>query len=272
MGVLVAGGSIAFNELATAEHGGPSPIYSADRESRGCTRVGVIAYADIDAALLELFPDPPAIPGIHPTVAYLFADKVTEIRPWPDSPDVSEVSCPAGVNVYAYAKLTIQYATLKYDEADLLSRSRTYSVESMPLPDVGLRWAGGDKLELADVQAYKNIPIIEHKITLHRSTGSSDATIRDLGGFVNDGAFEGADDQTLLFTGADESFTISTNGVKSYTKTFTFKERRIKHAGNVYGWNHAWRADAPGGGAWVLIETENGDPLYPKSTDFGNLF
>lgn len=272
MGLLVAGGSVTCEELATAEQGGPSPIYSADRETRGATRVVIISYANIDAALLELFPNPPALPGVYPTVSYLYADRVTDIRPWPDSPDEGDVTCPSGVNVYSEAKMTIQYSTLKYDPSDLISRSRTYSVESMPLPAVGLQWVGGGKLELSDIQAYKNIPIIEHKITLFRSSASSDTTIRDLGGFVNDGAFEGAADQTLLFTGADESFKISTNGVKDYTKTFSFKERRIKHAGSVYGWNHAWRQDAAGGGAWVGIETENGDPLYPVSPDFGDLF
>lgn len=272
MAILVAGGSIPFNEFATSDQGGPSPTYSADRESRGCTRVGFIAWSSIDAALLELFPNPPALPGVHPTVAYLYADKVTEIRPWPDSPDEGDVTCPSGINNYAYAKLTIQYSTLKYDESDLISRSRTYSVESMPLPDVGLEWANGDKVELSDVQAYKNIPIVEHKITLYRSTASSDANIRALGGFVNDGAFEGADSETLLFTGADESFVISTSGVKSYTKTFSFKERRIKDGANVYGWNHAWRADAAGGGAWTRLQTEAGDPIYPKTANFGNLF
>lgn len=271
-GLLVAGGSIDFYEFATAAEGGPSPKFSASRERRGATRIGYIDWQEIDAAMLELFPDPPALPGIYPGVSYLFADQVTEISPWPASPLEGEVTCPAGVNQYDKAKLVIQYATLPYDESDLISRSRTYSVQSMPVPENGVFWEDGSRINIPDLVAFKNIPVIEHKITLYRSDASSDSDVRDLIGLCNDGAFEGAADETLLFNGIDESFTISTSGVKSYTKTFSFTERRVRDGANVYGWNHAWRQNAAGGGEWQRLKTKNGDPFIPKTANFGNLF
>jgi hypothetical protein len=221
--------------------------------------VGVIDWVNIDAALLELFPNPPSIPGTYPGVAYLYASKA-DFSPWPESPDEGDVTCPSGVNLYDKAKVTITYATIKYDHSDLMARHRTFSVESMPLPNVNLRWKGdAKKVTLEHLNAYKNIPIVEHRITLFRATASSDAGVRSLAGMVNNASFEGATAETLLFTGCDESYTISTSGVKSYTKTFSFKERRIKQKSSIYGWNHAWRQEE---NEWQELETKDGDPVF----------
>lgn len=269
MGSLVQGGSISFDELASAEAGGPSPRIMASRDSRSATRIGIINWTDIDAALLELFPNPPALPGTYPGVSYLFADGVSEIVAWPDSPPNDQVTCPSGVNLYSKAKITVTYSTLKYDESDLISRSRTYSVEAMPLPEIGLVWQDtAQPIQLSDIQAYKNIPIIEHQITLYRGTTSADSNVRDLAGKVNSSTFEGGDTETLLFLGAEENFTISTAGVKSYTQTFRFKERRIKDGSSVYGWNHAWRHAT---GEWAKLLTTQGNTLYPTGS-FASLY
>lgn len=267
-GLAVSGGAVAFAEFVGVG-GRATPIISCGTEQRAVTREGVIAWSAIDTLLAECFPAPPALPGQYPGITYLYVKNV-EISPYPESPKQSDCAYSGGVLTYLYAKAVISYETLKYDPVDLIARRRSYSVEAITLPDHELYWeSDGGELKIPDVQAIKTVPIVEHQITLYRSTSYNDTDVQANIGKINDGTFEGAADETLMFSGADNDFVVGTTGVKTHTTTYCFKERRVQTASGVKGWNHFWRPDT---GLWDRLIDSGGDPIYQKVTTFGDLF
>lgn len=268
-GVAVQGSAIAFAELAGVG-GRASPVISCGREARSVVREGIIAWTNIDSLLAELFPDPPALPGQYPGVTYLYVKDV-EFVPFPDVPPQGHLAYSgSGVLTYLYAKATIAYDTLKFDPVDLIARRRSFSVQTITLPDYALYWeSDGAELKVPDVQAIKNVPVIEHHITLYRSTSYNATTVQANIGKINDGTFEGADDETLMFVGSDSDFVVGTRGVQTFTNTFVFHERRIQTPAGVKGWNYFWRPDSA---IWDKVVDTGGDPIYQKVTTFGDLY
>lgn len=268
MGKAVQGGSVTFEDIA-----GKSPAISAGRESRDVTRIGKIAWSSIDALILELFPPAPALPGAYPGVAYLYANTL-RVSPFHPDPSQSEMTC-GDVASYTYALAEITYSRLPYESSDLLTRRYSFSVEALIMPGMGLHWEGdaADKIiEVDDVYAAKQIPLVEHSITLHRVTAvqfaARLAAIRDNIGHVNDGEFEGAADNTLLFCGAEAQFTLSTDGSMTWTLDYRFQERRITDGNNIRGWQHIWN---PKTKKWARPQDADGNFLYPESSDFDDL-
>lgn len=268
MSVIVQGGSVSFSDWV----GEPSksPTIQATRDSRSATRVGVIAYSDIDAALLECFPAPPALPGAYPGVSYLYVDSVS-IEPWPDQP--AWFSCTT-VPTYVYAQLTINYSPLSYDASDLLSRKTTYRTEAMLIPANSMKWGDGTAIQQEDLQAAKLIPMIDHAITYHRvapaNESAIDAAVRSNMGHINNGTFEGATGGTLLFAGADKTWTIDSTGAQTFSYEMHFIERKITWNGTPdYGWNNFWRNSDK---SWQTLLDDNNQLVYPASSNFSDLF
>lgn len=265
----VQGGSIAFAELVGID-GGPSPTISGGRKDRAATRVGTIGWTNIDALLLECFPNPPSLPGTYPGVSYLYCDRV-EIEPWPAIPPQGHISYASGIAVYTYAKVTIHYQTLQYDPSTMLSWKRSYSVEAIELKSVGLKWSDtGNPIKQEDVKAYKSVPIIEHVITRHRANASLGSTFQTEVGKVNSATWNGAAAETLMFTGAEEDLQVGTAGSIEYTRTIHFKERRAQFAGSVYGWNATLRQEADAA-VFAAFTTAAGEKVFPTSANFNAL-
>jgi len=272
MSIAVQGGAITVTDFV-GEGGGPSPNIMATREAREAVRVVRCDWSDIDALLLEMFPAPPALPGQYPGVSYLYVDDA-EIVPWPDIPSQSDISCVGNIPVYDLAKVTIKYAPLKYDASDLITRQSTYRVEAMLLPANALKWEGGADVQQEDLQAGKMIPFTEHVFTYHRvppaKEAAIDAAIRDNQGMVNAATFEGAAAETLLFSGAEKTWTIDSSGNQTFTFTYHFMEKVTKQGEYSVGWNHFYRnSDSK----WLrLIDKNTNMSMYSSSLNFDDLF
>lgn len=272
MGVAVAGGVVPFDELAG------SPKFSLGRESRDATRVGKVAWANIDLLALECFPVAPALPGVYPGITFLYADAV-EIEPFHPDPGL-EMVCTGNTASYDFARVTIKYSRLPYESSTLITRRYSMTGEFMTLPSGLLRWedqAVGKHINEEDVTAAKIIPSIEHSITWNRVLNSAipwDAIKANIGK-VNDGDLDNAyfpsvTDETLLYLGAELNFTFSTDGSQVWTLEHRFQERRVKSGADVFGWNHFWR---PSDSLWKkLLNKDDNNPVYPKSTTFNDLF
>lgn len=269
--LLVSGGLVPFEEY-TAD----SPSISLKRDSRTITRRGRILWENIDAAIAECYPGAPIIYGAHPTVSYLYVDDFS-IKPFHPNPADEDVTVTDGVLVHEYAEIEITYSPLNVDREsdgaggfDLLSRTFTCGGDFMTMPSNSLEWEDipGKAVQQEEISAAKIIPSVEHQITLHRKTSINWTALRDNIGKVCDGTFEGAADETLLFSGAEVTFKINNVGTKELTLGLNFKERFIKQGANTYGWNHFLRSD----GSWKRLKDRAGNLIYPKSTHFADLF
>ena len=269
--VAVSGGAVTFSELV----GVPdlSRVITSTRKSRSETRHGLLAWANIDALLSECFPPAPALPGVHPSVSYLYVSDV-EIRPWPNVPAQGDLTI-ATTNVnYTSAKATIKYSTLPYDANDLITRRAAVSVDVMLLPANSCKWKDtGKRPEQEDLMAGMQIPMTDWQFTFNQVSASNEATldtaVQTMIGHVNDGVYDSKADQTLLFKGYDKTWTIDSNGDQTFEYGYQFSERRVQQGGSLYGWNHFYRNSD---GKWAELLTNDGKAIYPKTANYGNLF
>ena len=263
MGSAVSGGSIDYEDVA-----GMSPKLTTDRSGRVISRVGIIDWDDANSLIAECFPPAPALPGVYPANSYLYCDSL-EIEPMFDG---MQTGTSGGIANYTHARASITYKMLEYESSDLLTRKYSFSTESMMLPASGVRWQGdavGKNIESEDVSAMMLIPMTEHSITFNRATSVPFTAIRANIGMVNDGAFEGAADQTLLFMGAEVSFTFSSDGTLSWTVEYKFSEKRTRQGANVYGWNHFYRNKDK---SWLYLLDDADNRIYSRSANFGDLW
>ena len=155
MGKATYGGLVPFTDWIS-ETPSPTKIH-ASRESKDITRQGRIAWANIDALILECFPAAPSFPGRHPTATYLYVDDVS-IAPWPRSPAASEVNCSGDIATYTYADVTISYSPLPFGGDSVAGSDRvtvrsSFSTEAMMLPANSVKWEGGDVANQEDLMA-----------------------------------------------------------------------------------------------------------------------
>jgi hypothetical protein len=269
--LLVDGGLVSFEEDVS------SPQLGLTREARSITRTGRILGANIEAAILECYPAAPAVLGRHPTANWLYVDSLN-FEPWHPNPAIADVVVSGGVASHLYNKLSVTYSRLPFDQepngsggTDFLTRRWSFGAEMLTMPAAKLRWASdGTQVQTEDISAAKLIPTIEHSITVHRKLTIPWTAIRANIGKLNDGAWNGADDQTLLFAGGEVSFTFSTDGTKLYTLDLRFQERRIVEGANIYGWNYFFRNKA--GAKWDQLKDEANELMYQKSSTFSDLF
>lgn len=264
---LVYGGLVPFEEDVT------SPELELTRETRGISRTGRILWVNIEAAILECYPAPPAIYGSHPTATWLYVDNL-KFSPWHPDPAVADISVSGGVASYTYAKVEITYSKVPFQPGDisggsattdLLTRRVSFGGEIMTLPLSKLKWESNNAVvQDENVTAGRFIPSVEHSITAHRRPTINWSAIRKAIGCVNAATFEGASPETLMFTGAEVTQQFANDGSIMNTLDLRFQERHIKDGNNVRGWNHFFRADV---NKWDKLLTQDGQTVYQTVTN-----
>lgn len=266
MGIAVQGGVVPFYDVV-----GESPTFNCTRDEYSATRTGEIAWANVDALILECVPNSPAIPGLYPGSARLFVQSV-DVKPMAEEQDAV---CSGSVISYSKAVATIRYSTkLPYNPETLVTRKWSFTGEFLTIPASSVKWDNGDAVENEEISAAKIIPMIEHALTLHKVLSIPWTTIKDCIGKVNqnainDSIFDSVAAEQLLYMGASIDWKLTTDGNEEWTIEHRFQERKVKHAANEYGWNHFWRPDKK---RWEKLKDDNGDNIYPKTTSFSSLF
>lgn len=258
---VVAGGSVPFEEYLD------SPTIGLRRRDRTVKRKGRILWSQIDALAAECYPAIPAVYGRHPVLSYLYVSEI-DIKPFHPSAEIDSVAVVSGVLAHEYAEIEVSYAPL--DEVENITRKWSFGGEFMTLPSHSLEWEDipGAPVQEEEISAAKIIPSIEHSITIPRLAAINWDALRDMIGKVNDGEFEKAADQTLLFSGAEISFRVNQSGAPEYTKDLKFQERCVKQGNDKYGWNHFLRKD----GQWKKLKDKGGNLIYPITNKFADLF
>jgi hypothetical protein len=203
----------------------------------------------------------------------------------PDCPDQKTLAALAeGLNSYSgsFAKAIVDYRTVNLrDRTDgpdneigthLTYRMR-FAAECQPIPARGWQWSDDASIPPPDdLGLVKLIPVTEHHLTWHQVVNPPWQAIHALQGKVNAGEFLGCPEATLLFEGA-EANKLFRAGFESGPSEFcwqihyVFRERSVKHGGQVYGWNHFYR-EKPAG--WVEL-TNGADRVYDLA-DLATLF
>lgn len=272
-GIAVLGGSVGFTDFVGV--GGPvSRKRSAKRVDKAPvasteTRTGRLLWSSVDALFAECFPSSPSLPGIHPTKLYLYVDSV-EVSPWPDVPSQDEITTGSVVE-YTYAIATINYSTLPYDPSDFIKRHQSGSNEVILLPSSAWKWEGGADITTADLPACKHVPIFDHTFEYFRVPASKENAIvtaaKNLVGKVNRSQWQGATAETLLFESYESDFSIDSAGVKSFSYSFKFRERRLHFGGGTFGWNHFPRLEGGSLTKWQRIVDKDGNYVYDRTDD-----
>jgi len=259
-----------------------SPVYSGDGRKLSAIRQGEIDWSDIDALYLELFPAAvggiPQLPALCPGSSVL---RVSGVKFEPLFSD-AQIASTTGtgianpINQYDCCKVTVNYKTLSYDQANpstdqILTRRVSIGGQFMTIPNTGLKWDDGDCADITnpDILAAKFIGTIDHEITFHRVPSIPWATLRSLIGKTNSAAFEGAAVETLLFEGVSLQQTVTAGGAEPWQMTCKFKERNVD-GNNSITWNHFFDPD-PNQGKWRKVVTQNGGAKVYPTGDFNNL-
>lgn len=261
---------------------GGYPKFGGGRDELSATQQFKIAWGDIDALYLELFPagvgNKPSLPALFPGSSVLYADSF-DAEPFvgdDDSPD-----CPSTNQEYDYARVTVGYKTIPYTQGggaddQIITRRWTMSGDFLVLPSHALYWnnvGAGRPILDPDVRAGIRIPLIDLSVTLHRVTPdyftSLQAAIYENVGCVNDALFEGAVAQTMLLLGANFDETVSAGGDITHQVEIMFQYRKVfDQAGNPQGWNHFYN---PTIGFWERVVDKNNLTVYPTA-DFSTLY
>ena len=275
VGRAVLGGVVPFNDGAGVSFEISRKIRASEK-SRAETRVGLISWLNIDALLLECFPDAPALPGLHPQVPYLYVQSV-DIDPWPDVPPQSHIAIGT-VPDFLFAKATITYGTLPFDTGDFLVKRYDATQEVISMSTNGFKWEDGTAIESSDIPLSKSVPVKEHIWDYSRVPSSLESTISTafdaVAGKINATAWRGVSAETLLVLKYSPTWRYDGNGNKIFTFSYQFKERAVKFGGTTFGWNHFPRSINAGGGAapagttrWQKIKDPGGNYIYDTCTN-----
>ncbi len=269
MATLWTGSTVPFEEYPN------SPTLDGTATDRVFTRMGKIAWDDIDTVWAEAFPPAPNIPAAFPGNANFRVKKIT-MKPLGATAQKGIGSCSLsanGIAMHEYCELVVQYGTTKYDDSTRRQLTINFGVEVQTVPSAGLYWDNGDRCNRLDIPMNVRVPVSEINDTYFKIPTSSYPSllgaIRFNIGKVNAGAFSGAAPETLLFTGSQVSFQFDSNGSKEYTAVHRFSEKNVENLG--YGWNHYLDPDA-GQYRKLFFDAGLTIPPYATSADFGNLF
>jgi len=275
--------SVSFKELG----GSPAEQYGLDGFS--ARREFLIAWEDRNAFAAEVMGRASEHGGsvsVHyPGKTSVFAVKL-RYEPFdadnPDSKTIAELT--EGLNSYSgsFAKAVVDYKTITPRDRDdgpenergtYISYRMLYAAEFQTITARGWTWSDDSSIPAPDdLNLVKRIPITEHHLTWHQVINPPWAAIHALQGQVNAGEFLGCPEATLLFEGA-EANKLYRAGLETGPSEFCweihylFRERSVKHGGQVYGWNHFYR-EKPAG--WV--ELTNGTHRLYDLADFSTLF
>lgn len=232
------------------------------------TRVGYIAWSDISAFVLQVFP-PTVITGSVTTIGFGVAyPGVATLRA--ESMDIEPYGVMTGSSTkdfatsptFEKAKVTINYKTVTIPEY-------TWSIggEFLSMPTKELKWSADSSEVTEDVQVGLMVPTIEHEVKIPRVKNPPFATIREHVGQVNDvdvvfptGT---AKSETLLFLGAHFTPVVMADGTTAFDLSYKYSEKETEADDEAYGgWNHFWRPDAKG--FYRIIRSGTTDGVYKK--------
>ncbi len=275
--------SVAFKEL------GGSPVERYGLDGFRARREFLIAWEDRDAFAVEVM-GKASEHGASASAHYPGKPSVLAVRlryePFdPDGPDEKPLAeLTEGLNSYSgsFARAVVDYRTISgrdrddgpdNEEGTHLTYRMRFAAEYQPIPARGWTWADDPSIPAPDdLNLAKLIPITEHHLIWHQVIQPPWEKIHALQGKVNAGEFLGCPEATLLFEGA-EANKLFRAGLETGPSEFcwqihyVFRERSVKHGGQVYGWNHFYR-EKPAG--WA--ELTNGEsPVYDPA-DFSPLF
>ncbi|MHC4406024.1 MAG: hypothetical protein ACYTG0_40825 [Planctomycetota bacterium] len=275
--------SVSFKEL------GGSPVEQYGLDGFRARREFLIAWEDRGAFAAEVLGTAAqhgGSPWIHyPGKPTAFAVKLRYEPFDPENPDAQSIpDLTQGLNSYSgsFAKAVIDYETVVPRDRDdgpenelgtQLTYRMRFAAEAQPIPARGWTWSDDLTAPLADdVSLVKLIPQTEHHLIWHQVINPPWDEIQSLQGKVNSGEFLGCPQATLLFEGA-EANKLFRAGFESGESAFcwqihyVFRERSVKHGGQVLGWNHVYR-EKPAG--WA--EPTNGTGRLYDLADFIPLF
>lgn len=275
--------SVPFKEL------GGSPIEEYGPDGFRARREFLIAWEDRDAFAAELLgtaaPYGAATFAHYPGKASVFAMSLRYEPFDPQSPDQQTLAdLTQGLNRYgnSFAKATVEYRTVTpRDRADgpenepgtHLTYRMAFEVEPCEITPASWKWVDQPTLPApSDVPLIKRVPVTDHHLTWQQVINPPWEAIRTLQGKANAGTFLGCPEGTVLFLGA-EANKLFRSGFDAGPSEFcweihyVFRERAVKQGAQVYGWNHAYRADPPG---WA--ELTNGSERLYDLADLSLLF
>lgn len=248
------------------------PVYDFQQAEGTATEVYIMAWVDIDAFLLESFPQPfyvgtklvYPLTRMFPGLPWLRTEKL-RFEPFPnDKPATRNGTAPT---YSTKAKVTINYRTPKFEEDDEAETFFTHRIsiggEFLTLPASGFKWSGETTtVQNDDLVAGKVIPTAEHQLTWDYVLTPPMATIRATIGKVNNAAFLGAAAETLLFLGADMEQETTTGGLRPWKVDYRMSERLLKQGGASVGWNYFFRPDT---GNFERLLTRAGGAVYDQA-------
>jgi hypothetical protein len=256
--------------VAVEEFAGISPRFAGKPGEMTGTRILKIAWSDYGNYYKELFPVG-LLPATCPNESSLYADNV-EIEPFFDEDVPTGVTLP---NAYNFAKVTVHYKQVPYEDdgTNIITRRWTVGGQFLTMPNTGfqLEKAGGgwEDIRNPDLKAGKIIGTIDHEITIHQAASVPWVSIRSMVGCVNNAAFEGAAQETLLLQGVEITQVVASDGTKPYQITYKFQERNVNGSSSVT-WNHIFDPSYDQG-KWRRIRQRDENPLYALA-DFSLLF
>ena len=273
---------VVFREL------GGSPVEQYDADGFSARREFLIAWEDRDAFAVEVLGEAANHGGqnstLYPGKNAAYGVKIVYEPVDPENPDNSELNSLArGLNSYSgsFAKAVVTYNTLtsrdrldgpENEPGTHITYSMSHAVGDSSIRPGGWKWSD-NSMDISDYyKLYKRVPVSVHNLTWHNVVSPPWATIHQLQGTVNNAEFLGCPAETVMFEGAEAEKTFragfdETDPSFAWKIKYVFRERSIKYAGGIYGWNHLYR-ESPAG--W--FEITNGTAKFYTSADFQSLF
>lgn len=272
--------SVQFDEINT------SPKFSGTQSDRTVTRIGHIAWSDIDAFIEELFAPGSSLPAKFPGSDILYADSY-DIEPAFSDPKITNSGNGTIPNTYGKALVTVRYKNIPYQELPLGAGSETRNIftvrvsaagEFQTLPNTKLHWkVSGLPVKNDALSAGKVIAMETIEVTLHRVINPDFSVINYRLGTTNAEEFQNCPKNTVLFLGSDREQTVTSASEQEsdgsggnnnpWNITLKFLHREIDGEATL-GWNFFFNPDT---GSWEELRTDNDEPIYWE-TDFNAFY
>lgn len=285
-----------------------SPRITMNRKGGAAVRHALLAWNDIPAFTLELFPFDPRTgypyTASYPGLPWLVVESV-DFKTFTEAP----LNNPSGaVNTYDLADAVITYAPPRYDQqqqsgqggdrsgpgggqGSTSGQNQTFVThdvsiggEFLTLGNQALQWVDTSQVT-SDVHAGLIVPTIEHSITWNFVSKPPWSAIRACVGHVNGPQFanEKLNPAMFLFLGATAKRDLSLTGSPFWTLNYKFTEKSTaKPDGTPYtdgdpsndgpvNWNYFYRPDKAQFQRMLRVTPDGLRNIYPLA-DFSVLF
>lgn len=219
-----------------------------------------------------------------PGKEWLHLDTI-DIKPFTNSVDAVDiegvVTCSGG------AEATLKYKTLASDpsvfsgggddpdlpDVPLLEHSVSTSIQVIKVPNAGLKWETSTNKVPTDLSPAISVPVLEHRLTMHRVSNPPWTNILATLGSVNDDDFLGHIQDTVLFAGVNGTrgirFTDGAIQQRRWTMKYTF-QARVHNTTSVglITWDDFYNAKES---KWERVKLNN-DNFLLKESDFDLIF